>query len=225
MRRHPTSRHYPGHSAPQTDYPTRTCGERSRTIVILSERSESKDLSLPSRRHPGHSSAYSHASAPPSTSPRNLCVLCVSALDCSSLGFFSTFNFQPSTVSSSHPLRSLCPLWQKFLPSLSRHSPLATFSYLLYFQLLPHSFALIKNATLLFSVKSALFAQNTRGWGTESETEMAVATGYPGGVYGRRQETKTSVALLYSPGLVRLVALPVRTSTTMIGGVMAEKSE
>ena len=28
-----------------SDYPTRTCGERSRTIVILRERSESKDLS------------------------------------------------------------------------------------------------------------------------------------------------------------------------------------
>src|SRR5437667_3303738 len=33
------------------------------------------------------------------------------------------------------------------------------------FHTLAHSFALTKNSTLLFSIVSALFAQNTRGWG------------------------------------------------------------
>jgi hypothetical protein len=42
------------------------------------------------------------------------------------------------------------------------------FTYLLYFLLLPHSFALTKNATLLFSILSALFVKNTGGWGTPS---------------------------------------------------------
>jgi hypothetical protein len=40
------------------------------------------------------------------------------------------------------------------------------FGQLLSFDILAHSFALIKNSTLLFSCDSALFHKNTRGWGT-----------------------------------------------------------
>ena len=39
------------------------------------------------------------------------------------------------------------------------------------FHTLAHSFALTKNSTLLFSIVSALFAQNTRGWGMPTSHE------------------------------------------------------
>jgi hypothetical protein len=159
--RHTTSRRYPDHFPLQTDHPTRTCGERSRTIVILpapflagSERSESKDLSLPSRRlptsrhYPDHSAPYLHDSVQHSDSLCNLCVLSVSALDCSFPGFplnpqLSTFNrilLSPSAFSVSSVA--------KILSFLS--SPPATFSYLLYFQLLAHSLRLSKTQPFCF---------------------------------------------------------------------------
>ena len=50
----------------------------------------------------------------------------------------------------------------------ARHSSLATAlkSFLFtFFHILAHSFALTKTSTLLFSITSALFAQNHRGWG------------------------------------------------------------
>src|SRR5216683_176406 len=43
------------------------------------------------------------------------------------------------------------------------HGSLSTFAYPLSFQILADSFALIKITTLLFSIDSKLFAQNTRG--------------------------------------------------------------
>ena len=39
-------------------------------------------------------------------------------------------------------------------------------TYPLSFHILAHSFALGQSSTLLFSIDSALFAENTRGWGT-----------------------------------------------------------
>ncbi len=57
----------------------------------------------------------------------------------------------------------------KRFSSLSVHRvsiALDNFAQPLSFHILPHSFALIKNSTLLFSIDSTLFAQNTRGWGT-----------------------------------------------------------
>jgi len=44
--------------------------------------------------------------------------------------------------------------------------PLLPMPYLLSYHTLAHSFALSKISTPLFSIDSALFAQNTRGWGT-----------------------------------------------------------
>src|SRR5713101_9628921 len=50
---------------------------------------------------------------------------------------------------------------------LHGNSSLATGLKFFYFHTLPNSFALAENSTLLFSYKSTLFAQNTRGWGCE----------------------------------------------------------
>lgn len=47
-------------------------------------------------------------------------------------------------------------------------------SYLFSFQILAHSFARNKNSTLFFSFVSALFVQNTRGWG-----RVEMLTSYP----------------------------------------------
>src|SRR6266581_8976934 len=43
------------------------------------------------------------------------------------------------------------------------HGSLSAFAYPLYFHILADSFALTQNSTLLFSIDSKLFAQNTRG--------------------------------------------------------------
>src|SRR6266481_8485919 len=59
-------------------------------------------------------------------------------------------------------LRRLCV--NSGLSSLATvHGSLSAFSYPLSFQILADSFALIKITTLLFSIDSKLFAQNTRG--------------------------------------------------------------
>src|SRR5882762_1638547 len=54
-------------------------------------------------------------------------------------------------------------------PSMFKRSNLWTFNvfptYLLFFQTCAHSFALMKNSTLFFSIDSALFAKNHPGWG------------------------------------------------------------
>ena len=85
------------------------------------------------------STKSAHDSAPESSSPRNLCVLSVSALDSSS-GF-----------SFSHPQHSL---------SLFFSNSSALFCAFLHFLAPP------KNSTLFFSTKSELFHENIRGWGT-----------------------------------------------------------
>ncbi len=66
-------------------------------------------------RSPGHSSPYSHASASQPASPRSVCALRVSALDCSSLGFplnlqLSTFNrLSFPFLTALLPYFTLCP--------------------------------------------------------------------------------------------------------------------
>ncbi len=61
-----------------------------------------------------------------------------------------------------------CQVYTNNSHSGTHHSALFTRHCIqvLYFQILTHSFALPKITTLLFSSDSALFAQNTRGWGT-----------------------------------------------------------
>src|SRR6266849_1556081 len=51
------------------------------------------------------------------------------------------------------------------IPTFKRSTCQRFFIYPLSFHSIPHSFALIKNTTLLFSSDSALFAQNNRGGG------------------------------------------------------------
>src|SRR5260370_34244974 len=63
-----------------------------------------------------------------------------------------------------------------------RPSPLSPILYPLspFFHTLPHSFAQFstqQNSTLFFSIDSALFAQNPRGWGSvDGETEDLMAS-------------------------------------------------
>jgi len=81
----------------------------------------------------------------------------------------------PSSVSRKaficHPYEN-CRVYTNNSHSRTRHSPLLTphNTQVLSFHILANSFALAQDSTLLFSSNSELFAQNTRGWGTPSQT-------------------------------------------------------
>ena len=82
------------------------------------------------------------------------------------------------------------------LSSTFRRSNVRTFprslTYLLSFHTLPHSFALTKNTTLLFSVNSALFSKNTRGWGALQPSRALRLAEYLSPFLENHSETETA---------------------------------
>src|SRR5260370_9810600 len=126
-------------------------------------------------------------------SPLVLCALCVSALQVSLL-FHSTFNLQTC---------------QRF------------FIYPLSFHTLAHSFARIKNSTLFFSIVSALFVKNYRGWGTplplhEEQNETTNCSFRLPSLHPSHRQRPPMPSLCFRRALRSLSAASRRTETTGI---------
>jgi hypothetical protein len=69
-----------------------------------------------------------------------------------------------SAVTKTPAVGGIPPVLERAHPERSRGAT-CHYTQVLYFHILTHSFALIKNSSLLFSSDSALFGKNNRGWG------------------------------------------------------------
>jgi len=94
-------------------------------------------------------------------------------------------SFPVISFADSHSLNSFVSYrYKNFRPS--DFPPYLT--YPLSFHSLPHSFALTKNAALLFSIDSTLFAKNHPGWeGAALQSQRSKATEHQSLHPGRRQ--------------------------------------